>query len=540
MKVIQSVSLASVVLASVAAMPCSAATLMVGPGKTYTTICDAIYSSKSGDIIEVTGNVTYTRDVCRITQDNLIIRGVGNGRAVIDAGGASADNKGIFAVYGNQLTVENIEFKNATSTSNNGAGIRFQGSTLLVRNCFFHDNQNGILASDSDTSHIVVERSEFGYNGYGDGLTHNLYINHVASFTFRYNYSHHAKVGHLVKSRAAVNFILHNRLSTELADSSYELDLPNGGLSFVIGNIIQQGLNSQQNGMMSYMVEGPDPRNPSTALFVVNNTFANEAYSGTFVKVANGVATPAIIRNNIFSGPGTVTTQPNAVLAGNFIGHPGFVNAQGYDYRLVSTSPAINTGVPPGDGAGYSLRPQTNYVHSACTETRAINGVIDVGALEYGAKGISSSCPAGPLSEGTLAIVRLSPTSVIGGTAASGTILFSGPAPIGGAVVRLASSKPLVAVVPSQVTVPGGATSVVFPVPTVPVTGTWTVTIAAAYSGVTRTALLTVVEPGSSTPPTSPSPTSPQPGPTSPAPSPTSPAPAPPHPAPHPPKPPRR
>jgi hypothetical protein len=62
----------------------------------------------------------------------------------------------------------------------------------------------------------------------------------------QYCYSHHANVGHLLKSRALINYILYNRLSDELTGtSSYELDLPSGGTSYVIGNVIEQGPNSQ-------------------------------------------------------------------------------------------------------------------------------------------------------------------------------------------------------------------------------------------------------------------------------------------------------
>lgn len=75
----------------------------------------------------------------------------------------------------------------------------------------------------------------------GHGFTHNVYIGNCASLVFAFNYSHDANVGHLLKTRAAVNYILYNRLTGENGTDSYEIDIPNGGTSFVIGNLIQQG-----------------------------------------------------------------------------------------------------------------------------------------------------------------------------------------------------------------------------------------------------------------------------------------------------------
>jgi hypothetical protein len=53
--------------------------------------------------------------------------------------------KGIWVISGNDTVVENIEFSGAAVPDANGAGIRFEGVNLTVRNCYFHHNQNGIL-----------------------------------------------------------------------------------------------------------------------------------------------------------------------------------------------------------------------------------------------------------------------------------------------------------------------------------------------------------------------------------------------------------
>ena len=51
----------------------------------------------------------------------------------------------------------------------NGAGIRQEGTDLTVTRSWFHDNENGILTGADPESDIVIERSRFFRNGYGDG-----------------------------------------------------------------------------------------------------------------------------------------------------------------------------------------------------------------------------------------------------------------------------------------------------------------------------------------------------------------------------------
>ncbi|MFI5104551.1 MAG: right-handed parallel beta-helix repeat-containing protein, partial [Terriglobales bacterium] len=280
-----------------------ATTRQVGPGKAFATPCAAIAASVAGDIIEIDSSVTYVGDVCAWTTPSLTIRGVGGQRAHIDAGGQNSQGKGIWVISGANTTIENIELSGATVVDQNGAGIRQQADNLTVRNCYFHDNEDGILTDASPTSTIIIEFSEFAFNGFGDGQSHNLYIGNIAKLIFRYNYSHHAKIGHLLKTRAAQNFILYNRLSDEATGtSSYQIDIPNGGLSYIIGNVIEQGPANDNSTLVAYLEEGANPGNPSNQMFVINNTFANDAASGTFISPAVAAA-PVVIKNNIFFGP---------------------------------------------------------------------------------------------------------------------------------------------------------------------------------------------------------------------------------------------
>ena len=382
---------AAVLMAFAGVTTASAATLSVGPGKTYAKPCAAIAAAKDGDVIEITGNTTYSGDVCYILRHNLTIRGV-NGRPKIDAAGKNAGGKGIWVVDGNNLTVDNVEMYGAKVPDANGAAFRLEAAGFTLRNSFLHDNQNGILANANANSDIVIENTEFGHNGAGDGQSHNLYIGHVKSLTFRYNFSHDANVGHNLKSRADTNLIAYNRFSslnpgetgsTAAGKPSYEIDLPNAGTSYIIGNIIQQPASNSNPAMLAYGEEGAV--NAGSDLYVINNTFINDMGSGgTFMFVSGKVPTPAVAQNNIYAGVGTFSTQASTIDKTNYrSASPSFANRAAYDLHPVGSALVIDAGSDPGVSAkGVSLKAVAQYKAVAAGEARPVVGQIDIGAYE--------------------------------------------------------------------------------------------------------------------------------------------------------------
>lgn len=362
--------------------------LTVGNGKNYATPSAAAAIAVSGDVIEIDAGV-YQNDVVVWRQNNLTLRGVGGyahmqGTQVIPytPGVDTQNGMGIWVTNGSGIVVENIEFSGARVTDENGAGIRANGNGLTVCNSYFHDNENGILGGAGE---VLIEYSEFNHNGFGDGYTHNLYMDGaVTRFVFRHNYTHRARIGHELKSRAVENHILYNRLMNEDGDASYTIDIPNGGLTYIVGNLVQQGPNTDNSTVINYGSEGL-LAGRTHKLYLVNNTLVNDrSAGGIFINAAGG--TSAIqLTNNLFVGSGTDVSGPNAAITRttNRLGSSAdLVNQPGYDYHLTGASPAINQGSDPGLANGFDLRPKYHYVHAAKRTARPGNGNYDIGAYE--------------------------------------------------------------------------------------------------------------------------------------------------------------
>lgn len=358
----------------------------VGATQTYTMPSQVALLVNHGDTVNIDAG-TYNSNVCAWNKNNLLIRCI-NGMAHLKSNGLSYGDKAIWVIQGNNTTVDHIEFSLCTSTSQNGAGIRQEGINLTVRNCYFHDNENGILAGALTGCKILIEYSEFNLNGAGDGFSHNLYIGHIDTLLFRYNYSHHCKIGHELKSRANVNYILYNRLGNEASGTaSREIDLPNGGVSIIMGNVIQQGVNGTNSGIIGYGLEGLTNSGWHN-LYLINNTIVNEKTAGTFVSVPNN-ANLYKGYNNIFAGQGTVLSGTAIVIDTTnnkkyTSTTANFVNSATYDYHLLPTSSAVNSATAAGTATtGFNLTPNKEYAHPAGQINKTIQGVLDIGAYEY-------------------------------------------------------------------------------------------------------------------------------------------------------------
>jgi hypothetical protein len=293
--------------------------LEVGPGKAYSVPSAAANAAQSGDVIRIAAG-DYRGDVATWSDSNLTICGIG-GRARLFADGNNAQGKGIWVMSGSNITVDNVEFRNATVPDQNGAGIRAEpGASLVIRNSGFYDNQNGILAS-AGSSTISIDRSEFARNGVGDGQTHNIYVNQIDRLTVTSSYFHEAKIGHNLKSRARESIIQNSYfMDGPTGTSSYLNDFPNGGRVVLRGNLYHKGPNADNPNAISFGAEGLS--NPTQSLEMAHNTVAITRSGGAFISIASGTSSVKLTAN-LFAGTGNQAlitggyTSGNAVQSGN-------------------------------------------------------------------------------------------------------------------------------------------------------------------------------------------------------------------------------
>jgi hypothetical protein len=219
---------------------------------------------------EYKGKPAFLKNIIKVRADNLTIRGVG-GRAHLAYKCRGPDTKrrwtvpprgtqhgSVIVQAARNLRLENIGVSGGCeATSGNGAGLWVEpaGVGAVIRNCYFHHNDNGILTSRIPGSRVVILNSEFHMNGspgpFPEGQNHNLYIGEVDELVFLFNFSHASYRGQLLKSRAGKNYVLYNKLIDE-KKSNYPIDLPYGGESYVIGNLVQKSKTACNSTFINY------------------------------------------------------------------------------------------------------------------------------------------------------------------------------------------------------------------------------------------------------------------------------------------------
>lgn len=319
--------------------------LQVGPQRAIHSLGEAArrLQGRRG-LVEVDAG-TYTADVAVWQSTEAVVRAVG-GRVRRVAGGAAAEGKGIWVVRGSRLEVEGFDFAGARVPDANGAGIRFESGRLRVRDCSFVDNENGLLAGNDAPSELEIEDSVFGHNGHGDGQSHNLYVGAIARLKVTGSWFHHARGGHLLKSRAAHNLVLYNRLADgEGGQASYELEFPSGGVALVMGNLIAQSAETENLHIVAFGAEGYRWRD--NRLVLVHNTLLDERPGGGIpLRVRPGGQVLALNNLLVGSRTGLAGTEAGEGRGNLRVSWPDFAAGPGRWWRAPASRSAARPAAP--------------------------------------------------------------------------------------------------------------------------------------------------------------------------------------------------
>jgi hypothetical protein len=343
----------------------SAETLIVGPLPPALSLQQALDAAQEGDTVALLPG-QYTTHSGVITQKQLTLRSVSE-RAVLIAPPRAAERKAIVVVRGGDITVENIEFRGARSDDANGAGIRHEAGKLTVRNCLFLDNENGILTGNDAQAELVVEDSEFGMAPrVVGGLHHLLYVGRIGRFSIRGSRFYSGHEGHMIKTRARESRITYNLIyDGDEGQSSYQIDLPNGGLAWIIGNVIGQGPNGQNPVMVAYGSERSTW--PQNGLYVSHNSFVGNpwppAWNLRVFRDRLPAETEVMAINNVSLGLSVFSPGTEGSFRGNRwrFRRRALQSIYTLEFGLTAESGWRGSAAPAGQGGGESLEPTAEF-----------------------------------------------------------------------------------------------------------------------------------------------------------------------------------
>ena len=368
-------------------LPASGAgrTIVVGPLEPINSVKEAARVARDGDTIEILPG-EYRQQAVLWLQNRLTIRGKGR-RPVFIADGDSAEGKALWVVRNAEMLIENVEFRGTRVADGNGAGIRFEKGRLRVSRCAFFDNEMGILTSSHPDAVLEVEDSEFGAAPQHVGVLHHLlYAGAIARLSVRGSRLQQGFRGHLIKSRAQESVIAYNMIVDGAGGrASYELEFPNGGVAWVIGNVIGQSANTDNADLISYGAEGH--KWPDNALYLAHNTLVNDTPDGRFLRVWSDrlpAGTEVWAINNLTVGHGAFVPQAPGRYDGNrsVADRTALTDVEHLDFSLPSNSPLRGQAMVPGSVRERSLTPVAEFRLPVGTRSLVPGKPLSPGALQ--------------------------------------------------------------------------------------------------------------------------------------------------------------
>lgn len=242
-------------------------------GRGYNSLQAALDAIGAGEGTIIIAPGSYRQ--CAVQQAGVVaFRASVPGQAVFD--GVTCEGKAAIVLRGAAASVDGIIFQNMRVPDGNGAGIRLEKGNLTVTRAIFRNSEQGILTAEDRAGRINIDQSSFSGLGRCDrGLScaHSIYIGGYASLTVTNSRFERGNGGHYVKSRAAKVDIRDNAFDdTRGRETNYMIDLPNGAIGSITGNIFVQGQSKENHS--AFITVAPEGRQQTSAGLSIN---ANEA-----------------------------------------------------------------------------------------------------------------------------------------------------------------------------------------------------------------------------------------------------------------------
>jgi hypothetical protein len=193
-------------------------------------------------------------------------------------------------------------------------------------------------------------------------------------------------------------------------------------------------------------------------------------------------AGPAAL-DSVSVSPSTVTGGQSAT---GTVTLAGAAPANGAVVSLTSANPAAT--VPSSVTVPANLSSANFAVNTSTVSSTTVGNI----TASHSGASKSTTITVSPPAPAVLSSLTLNPTTVVGGSNSVGIVTLN-KVTADPVVVKLTSNKPTKASVPANVTVPAGASSATFSVTTTSTNKKITASITASYSGVSKSATLTMV-----------------------------------------------
>jgi hypothetical protein len=255
-------------------------------------LAGAISSARSGAVIDIPAGDYDLTD--QKIYKSMTLRGSADGKTVLRS--AAVTEKGILTpLIGVDLRVENITFEGARSWDRNGAGVRHEGRNLTVVNCRFIANEDGILSTGDKKGAIVIERSLFRDNGFGDGQSHAVYVDGASLVEVKDSRFISTRIGHHLKSLSERTVVRGTTFDDGHGRGSYAIDASKGGALLVEHNTFIQAEDAENYSIINYdLTRG----GAADGLVVNGNKIVNRFPGGNFLRNDTKLA-PAMSANEI-------------------------------------------------------------------------------------------------------------------------------------------------------------------------------------------------------------------------------------------------
>jgi hypothetical protein len=233
------------------------------------------------------------------------------------------------------------------------------------------------------------------------------------------------------------------------------------------------------------------PAGSTTATFNVATSTVTSSVSATLTASYSGVSQTAVLTITPATtvALSSVSLNPASVTGGasvtGTVTLSGPAPTGGVSVSLASSSTSATVPATVMVAAGSTT---ATFTASTSTVTSSVSATL---TATYSGVSKTAAVTITPAASVSLSSVSANPTSVIGGTSLTGTVTLSGSAPTGGVSVSLASNN-AAATVPASVSVAAGSTTATFTASTSTVTSSVSAILTATYSGVSKTAAVTI------------------------------------------------